>query len=146
MGVDAITVATRLRESGAWSEQLAKHLAEIEGGQSMLIERHVVDHARIVARKARMRRVISTLQEWTARGYDDVPDELLPIRTVKEAKVPEMGPVVWPAYTETSVSMRSQVIDLGRLHEPEQRKLLATAVFLAEIGRASCRERVSSPV
>ena len=64
--------------------------------------------------------------------YDDVPDELLPIRTVKEAKVPEMGPVVWPAYTETSVSMRSQVIDLGRLHEPEQRKLLATAVFLAD--------------
>jgi phage head maturation protease len=64
--------------------------------------------------------------------YDDVPDDQLPIRTVKEAKVPEMGPVVWPAYAETSVSVRSQVIDLGRLHEPEQRKLLATAVFLAD--------------
>lgn len=64
--------------------------------------------------------------------YEDVPDDQLPIRTVKEAKVPEMGPVVWPAYTDTSVSMRSQVIDLGRLHEPEQRKLLATAVFLAD--------------
>ena len=64
--------------------------------------------------------------------YDDVPDDLLPIRTVKEAKVPEMGPVVWPAYTDTSVSMRSQVIDLGRLHEPEQQKLLATAVFLMD--------------
>ncbi len=64
--------------------------------------------------------------------YDDVPDDQLPVRTVKEAKVPEMGPVVWPAYTDTSVSMRSQVIDLGRLHEPEQRKLLATAVVLAD--------------
>lgn len=64
--------------------------------------------------------------------YDDVPDDQLPIRTVKEAKVPEMGPVVWPAYADTSVSMRSKVIDLGRLHEPEQRKLLAEAVFLAD--------------
>ncbi len=64
--------------------------------------------------------------------YDDVPDDELPIRTVKEAKVPEMGPVVWPAYTDTSVSMRSKVIDLGRLHEPEQRKLLAEAVFIAD--------------
>ena len=31
VGVDSITVATRLRESGAWTEHLAKHLAEIEG-------------------------------------------------------------------------------------------------------------------
>ncbi|WP_205879631.1 HK97 family phage prohead protease [Mycobacterium paragordonae] len=64
--------------------------------------------------------------------YDDVPDDQLPIRTVKEAKVPEMGPVVWPAYADTSVSMRSKVIDLGRLHEPEQRRLLAEAVFIAD--------------
>ena len=64
--------------------------------------------------------------------FDDVPDDQLPIRSVREAKVPEMGPVVWPAYPETSVSMRSTVIDLGRLHEPEQRELLATAVFLAD--------------
>lgn len=64
--------------------------------------------------------------------YDDVPEDQLPIRTVKEAKVPEMGPVVWPAYADTSVSMRSKVIDLGRLHEPEQRKLLAEAVFIAD--------------
>lgn len=63
--------------------------------------------------------------------YDDVPDEELLVRTLKELKVPEIGPVVWPAYQETSVSVRS-VIDLGRLHEPEQRKLLAKAVFLAD--------------
>ena len=64
--------------------------------------------------------------------YDDVPEEELLLRTLKELKVPEMGPVVWPAYTETSVSVRSKVIDLGRLHDPEQRKLLAKAVFLAD--------------
>lgn len=63
---------------------------------------------------------------------EDVPDDDLPIRTLKELKVPEMGPVVWPAYTDTSVGVRSQVIDLSRLHEPEQRKLLARAVFLAD--------------
>lgn len=63
---------------------------------------------------------------------EDLPDEELPVRTLKELKVPEVGPVTWPAYADTSVSVRSQVIDLGRLHEPEQRKLLATAVFLAD--------------
>lgn len=64
---------------------------------------------------------------------EDVPDDDLPIRTLKELKVPEMGPVVWPAYADTSVGMRSQVIDLSRLHEPEQRKLLARAVLLADM-------------
>lgn len=63
---------------------------------------------------------------------DDVPDDQLLVRTLRELKVPEVGPVTWPAYQDTSVSVRSQVIDLGRLHEPEQRKLLATAVFLAD--------------
>jgi phage head maturation protease len=64
--------------------------------------------------------------------YADVAEADLLVRTLKELKVPEMGPVTWPAYSDTSVSVRSQVIDLGRLHEPEQRKLLARAVFLAD--------------
>lgn len=64
--------------------------------------------------------------------FGDVPDDDLPIRTLKELQIPEMGPVVWPAYADTSVSMRSGVIDLGRLDDPEQRKLLARAVFLAD--------------
>lgn len=63
---------------------------------------------------------------------EDVPDDELLVRTLKELKVPEIGPVTWPAYADTSVSVRSQIIDLGRLHEPEQRKLLAHAVFLAD--------------
>lgn len=62
----------------------------------------------------------------------DAPDAELPVRILKELKVPEIGPVTWPAYADTSVTVRSQVIDLARLHEPEQRKLLATAVFLAD--------------
>jgi phage head maturation protease len=64
--------------------------------------------------------------------YGDVPDEELPIRTLKELKVPEIGPVTWPAYEATSVGMRSKVIDLGRLSDPAQRKLLAEAVFIAD--------------
>lgn len=52
------------------------------------------------------------------------------LRTIKEIKVSEVGPVVWPAYEDTKASVRSKgVIDLGRLDEPEQRKLLARAVF-----------------
>ncbi|MGW6121498.1 HK97 family phage prohead protease [Nocardia sp. NPDC055165] len=65
--------------------------------------------------------------------YEDIPDEELLVRTLKELKVPEIGPVVWPAYAETSVSVRSKVIDLAHLDDPEQRKLLARAVFLADM-------------
>lgn len=54
------------------------------------------------------------------------------LRTLKEVKVAEVGPVVWPAYESTSASVRSQVIDLGRLSDPGQRKLLAQAVLLAD--------------
>lgn len=72
------------------------------------------------------------MSELRRTWYDDVPDEELLVRTLTELKVPEIGPVTWPAYADTSVSMRSKVIDLGRLHDPEQRKLLAEAVFIAD--------------
>lgn len=64
--------------------------------------------------------------------WDDLPEEELLSRDLKELKVPELGPVVWPAYEQTSVSVRSKVIDLGRLTERGQRKLLAEAVFRAD--------------
>ena len=65
----------------------------------------------------------------------DLPDDELPVRILRQVKVPEMGPVVWPAYAETSVSARS-IIDLGALRrgDPEQRRLLAGAMLLADIG------------
>lgn len=66
-------------------------------------------------------------------------DERGPIRRqIQEAKVPEAGPVVWPAYEGTSVGLRSGTvtIDLGRLNEPSQQKLLARAVYLADSGQS----------
>lgn len=74
-GVDATTVASRMRDAGTWNETLERHVAELTTNRPALVERLVIDHARIVVRKARLRRVISSLQEWTARGYGDVPDE-----------------------------------------------------------------------
>jgi phage head maturation protease len=80
---------------------------------------------------------------------EDVPDDELPIRTMKELKVPEIGPVMWPAYESTSVSVRNKVIDLGRLNEPEQRNLLARAVFIAdglpEAGRDAAAPAADDP-
>ncbi len=73
--------------------------------------------------------------------YEDIPDDELLVRTLKELKVPEVGPVVWPAYAETSVSVRSQVIDLGRLNDPEQRQLLARAVFLADMAQPDAAQQ-----
>lgn len=53
------------------------------------------------------------------------------LRTLKEVKVDEVGPVVWPAYKDTTASLRSQVINLGRLFDgdPEQRRLFAEAAL-----------------
>lgn len=53
-------------------------------------------------------------------------------RTLKEIKVLEAGPVVWPQYDETTVGVRSITIDLGQLTDPAQRKTLARAVILAD--------------
>jgi hypothetical protein len=65
---------------------------------------------------------------WTPGGRGPL------MRTLKEVKITEAGPVVWPAYAETSVGVRSKVtIDLGRLRDdPEQRRLLAQAVLIAD--------------
>lgn len=83
-------------------------------------------------------------EEWRDKDGKLVkPDELLELlwmpgergplrRTLKEVKVPEVGPVVWPAYEEASVGVRSITIDLGRLNDPGQQKLLAQAVVLTE--------------
>lgn len=65
-------------------------------------------------------------------------------RTLKELKCSEVGPVVWPAYGDTSVDVRSTVtIDLSRLTEPGQRSTLARAVFLAD--QASAAEKDAPP-
>jgi len=52
---------------------------------------------------------------------EDVPDEELLRRDIVEAGVSEMGPVVWPAYTTTSVGMRSL---LERLDTDERKALI----------------------
>lgn len=65
----------------------------------------------------------------------EVPDDELVTRTLKEVRVPELGPVVWPAYAETSVGVRSGTvtIDLGKIKtDPAQRRMLAEAVLLAD--------------
>lgn len=64
----------------------------------------------------------------------DLPEEELLTRYVKELKCSELGPVVWPAYDDTSVTVRSKVtIDLGRLGtDPDQRRTLAQALYVAD--------------
>lgn len=69
------------------------------------------------------------------------------VRTLKEVKVPEVGPVTWPAYEETSVGVRSKTvtIDLGRLTDPETRATLARAVFLADAANRSTEPEDAPP-
>ena len=63
---------------------------------------------------------------------EDVPDDELLLRTLKELRVPEVGPVVWPAYADTSVGVRSVTLDLSRLNEPEEQNKLAQLVLMAD--------------
>ena len=65
---------------------------------------------------------------------EDVPEDELLLRKLQELRVPELGPVVWPAYTDTSVGVRSTLtIDLARLGEdPAERTKLAQAVLIAD--------------
>jgi HK97 family phage prohead protease len=94
--------------------------------------------------------------EWhDAAGKTVKPDELARLlwsedpergtltRTLREVKISEVGPVVWPAYEATSVAVRSKVtIDLGRLQDPAQRATLARAVMLAD---AATRDTQTTP-
>lgn len=79
--------------------------------------------------------------------YEDVEDDELIVRTLKEVRVSEIGPVVWPAYSDTSVGVRSQTvtIDLGRLSEPAERNKLAQAVILADRVDDSAPRGTSAP-
>lgn len=65
----------------------------------------------------------------------DIDEADLMTRYLKEVKVSEVGPVVWPAYAGTSVGVRSKVtIDLASIGtDPDQRKTLARAVFMADL-------------
>lgn len=90
------------------------------------------------------------LVDWLRRaGGGELRDDELPTRTLKELRVPECGPVAWPAYEDTSVTMRSStIIDLGRLHEDcEQRKLFAKAMWsLADTKENQDAPRSAAPV
>jgi len=80
----------------------------------------------------------SWLEEW--------PEDDLLLRTLKEVRVPEIGPVVWPQYEETSVSVRDRTvtIDLGRLNEPDQQHKLARAVLMADRVEETAQRGTSS--
>ncbi|MGU3650676.1 HK97 family phage prohead protease [Mycolicibacterium sp. A43C] len=65
--------------------------------------------------------------------YGEQPERTPLLRILREVRVAEVGPVVWPAYDNTSASVRDKLtasdgmvhLDLDRLNSPEeQRKLL----------------------
>lgn len=69
-----------------------------------------------------------TLGDLLMRSWvEDVPDEELLVRTLKELRVPELGPVVWPAYRDTSVGVRSLDV-LSALTDPQVRAEVARAL------------------
>lgn len=104
--------------------------AGVVSGMSFRFE--VVDERWETADGKPLRSEQDLMRELDRVFLEDLPDDELPLRTLRQLKVPEMGPVTWPAYEETSVGVRSKIIDLSRLREPGQRKLLAKAVYMAD--------------
>lgn len=69
--------------------------------------------------------------------YEEVPDDELLTRTLKELLVPELGPVVFPAYTDTSVGVRSM---LDRLEQLSPNELNALSERVTDLtGRPNAR-------
>lgn len=68
------------------------------------------------------------------------------LRTLKEVKVAEVGPVVWPAYADTTAALRSRSIDLDALQkgDSEQRKLFAAAALTIRVADINAPERGES--
>jgi HK97 family phage prohead protease len=75
-------------------------------------------------------------------------------RTLREVKASEAGPVVWPAYDDTAVGVRSRfgvtdlrdqrvVIDLGRLTQPATQRQLADLVAYTD--RLTATRSVDEP-
>jgi hypothetical protein len=78
--------------------------------------------------------------------YDRSSD--FPSRILREVKVPELGPVVFPAYDQTDVSVRSgaQSFDLVKLLESRSgQKTVARALFMAERATLGHNERLAEP-
>jgi len=76
----------------------------------------------------------------------DADEGELMTRTIQEVRVPEMGPVVFPAYAETSVDVRSRavVIDLGGTREAQISQLKRAQDQLAEmIKQLDAKERAA---
>lgn len=67
-------------------------------------------------------------------------------RTLREVKVSEAGPVVWPAYEDTTVGVRAKtvVIDLARLRDPVQRRQLAELVALTDADAAEDHNTIAA--
>lgn len=88
-------------------------------------------------------KVIKSDEELSRLLWGEEPERLPLLRTLKEVKVAEVGPVVWPAYEETSAAVRSTgivEIDRARLQEPEQRRLLAELLLRADAAAESAPE------
>lgn len=68
--------------------------------------------------------------------YGGAPERGPLLRILKEVKIAEVGPVVWPAYADTTAGVRSAdgpvVLYRNRLHEPEQQRLLAELLLRAD--------------
>jgi len=78
--------------------------------------------------------------------YGRDPEQRGPLmRTLKEVKIAEVGPVVWPAYAGTTASVRSVTIDLATIHtDPEQRRLLAEVALRADAANIAADEAEQS--
>lgn len=62
----------------------------------------------------------------------------IPVRTLKEVRLHELGPVVWPAYEQTTVGVRSKYAEL--ISDPEFVREVARAITLGTMPNGTSEE------
>lgn len=126
-----------------WLVEPVREAIASESINGMSFRFSVVREAWFDADGRQIRDEVKLIEALRRTWYEDVPDDELLLRDLRELKVPELGPVVWPAYDDTVVSVRAEklIVDLGRLDDPEERKTLARAVFLADAAERMAGEQ-----
>lgn len=76
-----------------------------------------------------------------AEARDDVEDAEVPLHIIREAELPELGPVMFPAYEGTSVDLRSIPEGLDLSNDSERLRLV-----LALLGGDAFADRVGNPL
>jgi len=124
----------------SWLISPVREAISVGAIDSMSFRFEVLEEAWSYADGTPIKTDMALLRELEKSWDPSVRDDDLPIRTLLKVLVAEVSPVLFPAYESTSVTVRQGIIDMDRLNDPEQRKLLARACWTLDRDLRGVRE------